>query len=570
MVEILKVLAFLLRTSREVKLARLAAYAAIATGLLSGVGYTALLALVNSGLAAPSNRRLALAFVALCVVVPASRLTSQALFNLIGARAVFAVRLRLCHRILATPLRRLEELGAHRLLACLTDDVTALTSALALVPALSMHVAVVCACLAYMGWLSGRLLLLVLAAMLAGMTTYTLPLDRARRYLTRLRQETDALFRHFRALVHGAKELQLHEGRRQAFLDSALTPTSQAIRSYTFLGNTVLTLSAVWGNLVFFIVIGILVFTRPFGAETRTLSGFILALLYMLTPLEVIFQSLPVLARAAASAAQLERLGIELGSRAEEAPVALPAAPPAWRTLRLASVTHAYRSEDGRAGFTLGPIDLTFRSGELVFLIGGNGSGKTSLAKLLVGLYQPESGEILLDGRPVGEADRERYRQMFSAVFADFYLFEDLSGLARERPEEEARRYLKRLELDRKVEVKDGALSTLDLSQGQRKRLALLSAYLEDRPIYFFDEWAADQDPQFKAIFYFEILAELKARGKTVFVISHDDAYYEVADRLIKLNYGQVEWDRPGARAAAEEALPAGERISTPSAAPAP
>jgi putative ATP-binding cassette transporter len=551
MLEILKVISFLLRTSRQIRLARLTTYAAVAAGLLSGVGQTTLLALVNAGLSNPSNRRLVLSFATLCVLVPASRFTSQVLLNLLGARAVFAVRMRLCRSILSTPLRRLEEIGSHRLLACLTDDVTSLTNALILIPALSMHVSIVLACLGYMGLLSGRLFLLVLGTMLIGMFTYNLPLGRARFYLTRLRSRTDTLFKHLRGVVHGAKELQLHQERQQGFLDSVLTPTAEAIRSDTFLGNTIFTAATVWGNLFFFIIIGILVFSRPFGVDVRMLSGFTLALLYMLTPLEVLFQALPILGRAAAAAAKLERLGLELGSQtAEKGPPAAPAPPPAWRTLQLVRVTHAYHGEDGQTGFSIGPIDLTFRAGEMIFLIGGNGSGKTSLAKIIVGLYQPESGEIQLDGRSIGAEDGQRYRQMFSAVFSDFYLFEELTGIADEGAEEKAQRYLERLELDRKVTIAGGALSTLDLSQGQRKRLALLAAYLEDRPIYFFDEWAADQDPQFKAIFYFEILPELKARGKTVFVISHDDQYYEVADRLIKLNYGQVEWDRPGAQAA--------------------
>jgi len=179
----------------------------------------------------------------------------------------------------------------------------------------------------------------------------------------------------------------------------------------------------------------------------------------------------------------------------------------------------------------------------LVFITGGNGSGKTTLAKLLVGLYIPQQGEIRLDGQPITDERRDDYRQLFSVVFSDFYLFENLLGLSDFNIDTRAQDYLVKLELDRSVEIKDRTLSTLDLSQGQRKRLALLTAYLEDRPIYLFDEWAADQDPQFKEIFYFELLGRLKAAGKTAIVISHDDRYYHVADRVIKLNYGLIEFD---------------------------
>jgi putative ATP-binding cassette transporter len=130
-------------------------------------------------------------------------------------------------------------------------------------------------------------------------------------------------------------------------------------------------------------------------------------------------------------------------------------------------------------------------------------------------------------------------------VFSDFYLFDTLLGLQTPELDRRAREYLTKLQLDHKAKVKDGALSTTDLSQGQRKRLALLTAYLEDRPIYLFDEWAADQDPLFKDVFYLQLLPELQAKGKTVLVISHDDRYYHLGDRIIKLDYGKVEYDEP-------------------------
>jgi putative pyoverdin transport system ATP-binding/permease protein len=172
--------------------------------------------------------------------------------------------------------------------------------------------------------------------------------------------------------------------------------------------------------------------------------------------------------------------------------------------------------------------------------VGGNGSGKSTLAKLITGLYLPDSGKICLDGTPITNQNRETYRQLFSTVFSDFYLFERLLGIPFENLDIRARTYLEELQLSHKVQVKDGSLSTTELSQGQRKRLALLTAYLDDRPIYLFDEWAADQDPFFREVFYQQILPELKKRDKAVLVISHDDRYFHLCDRLIKLDYGQI------------------------------
>jgi putative ATP-binding cassette transporter len=216
-----------------------------------------------------------------------------------------------------------------------------------------------------------------------------------------------------------------------------------------------------------------------------------------------------------------------------------------WDRLELKGVTHAYRGEGEGENFILGPLDLTVRSGELIFIVGGNGSGKTTLAKLLVGLYVPEAGEIVLDGSPVKADNLEIYRSHFSMVFSDFHLFESLLGMEDAALDGKSLEYLIQLRLDQKVAVRDGRFSTTKLSQGQRKRLALLTAYLEGRPIYVFDEWAADQEPAFKHLFYRRLLLDLKVAGKTVFVITHDDRYFDVADRIIKLEYGQVEYDGP-------------------------
>ncbi|HET7113307.1 MAG TPA: ATP-binding cassette domain-containing protein, partial [Pyrinomonadaceae bacterium] len=170
------------------------------------------------------------------------------------------------------------------------------------------------------------------------------------------------------------------------------------------------------------------------------------------------------------------------------------------------------------------------------------------------GLYVPESGDIRLNNMTIDDETRDTYRQLFSVVFSDFYLFESLLGLNVGELDSRARDYIAQLQLQHKVTVQDGALSTIELSQGQRKRLALLTAFLEDRPFYIFDEWAADQDPHFREIFYLQLLPELKAKGKTVLVITHDDRYYSLADRIVKLDYGKIEFDSPITEAQLAEA----------------
>jgi putative ATP-binding cassette transporter len=264
-----------------------------------------------------------------------------------------------------------------------------------------------------------------------------------------------------------------------------------------------------------------------------------------MTPLEAILGFFPMLGQAEVSAKKLEKLGLLLETEGGEIQEqAEPARGSRLSRLQLSGVTHSYFNECDADTFLLGPLDLTFNPGELVFIVGGNGSGKTTLAKLLAGLYTPESGEIRLNDEAITDNTREAYRQQFSVIFSDFYLFENLAGSPDDVADFQVQSYLEQLQLRRRVQISDGVFSTTALSQGQRKRLALLNTYIEDRAVCIFDEWAADQEPHFKEVFYSDILPRLKARGKLVLVITHDDRYYGMADRVIKLDYGKVEYDR--------------------------
>ncbi|MGH8594515.1 MAG: cyclic peptide export ABC transporter [Gammaproteobacteria bacterium] len=290
-------------------------------------------------------------------------------------------------------------------------------------------------------------------------------------------------------------------------------------------------------------LLGLLLFALPAIHEVShaVLTGFVLPVLYMLTPLTVVLTNLPEIGRGVVAGKKVQALGLALGGTGDEdhATDAKNAVNPV--KLELLGVFHAYQDEREPHNFTLGPIDLVIEPGELLFVTGGNGSGKTTLALLIAGLYAPEKGEIRLNGRLITEANREDYRQHFSAVFSDAYLFESLLGTADNGDTlKQADDLLVRMQLDHKVRIQGHRFSSVELSQGQRKRLALLAAYLEDRPVCLFDEWAADQDPLFKAIFYTELVPQLKARGKTVIVITHDEQYYHVADRCVRLISGRL------------------------------
>lgn len=545
----MKLILFLLRCSRDIKYSRISIGVVIAAGLLAGAVNASLLALINSLLNNPEGATggLLWSFILFCLVMLTSRVVSGVLLNSLSQAAMFNLCMKLCRKILNAPLRQLEELGAPRLLASLTSDVPIIANTVTVIPVLCMQIAILGGCLIYLAWLSWKVLLLVLGFMVLGVVSYQIPMLSALRYLGLAREDRDVMFKHFRALTEGVKELKLHNPRRQAFLSENLQTSAASFRRHNVLGNNIFTVVSSWGHLLIFVLVGLLFFALPAlePVEARILIGYTIIILYMMTPLEIVLNTLPELGQANVAAQKIDALGLSLEADSTDAEFTTQPGPePSSGCLELIGVTHAYYREREGGSFKLGPIDLCLRPGELVFVTGGNGSGKTTLAKLLVGLYAPEAGEIRLGGDPITDETREYYRQHFSVVFSDFYLFESLLGMREPKLDSVARDYLAQLHLDQKVEINAGVLSTIALSQGQRKRLALLTAYLEDRPIYVFDEWAADQEPVFKEVFYCELLPNLKARGKLVIVISHDDRYYHVSDRIIKLDYGRVDYDR--------------------------
>ncbi len=515
---------------------------AIATGLISGTCSAQLIVLVNAAINDNSPKRLLSYFALLAVIGLGTGMVSQFLLVDLIQEVIYKLRLRLSHNILAAPLRRLEELGANRLLATLTEDVLAISGSVFAIPFMCIDLAIIMGCLAYLGWLSGPAFAVTVGAFVVAIVIIQLLINQTLRLLELARSENDQLYKHFQTITNGVKELKIHNQRRRDFLETELQATAATTRNLTSQAMKTSAIALGGGQFIFFIILGLVVFGLPrfLPVNPQLLSAYVVTITFLSTPVQSLMERLPALLTASVSLQKVEKMGLALTESAEITAITHPPLATTWLALELRQIKHTYRSQSDHE-FGLGEINLEFYPGQLVFIIGGNGSGKSTLVKILTGLYPPESGEICLDGIVIADHNREWYRQHFAVVFSDFYLFDRFLGL--EHNDLKAKNYLKQLELDHKVQIKDGQLSTLELSQGQRKRLALLTAYLEDRPIYVFDEWAADQDPVFKAVFYEQLLPELRSRGKTVIVISHDDHYFHVADRVIKLDYGQVEYD---------------------------
>jgi putative ATP-binding cassette transporter len=265
--------------------------------------------------------------------------------------------------------------------------------------------------------------------------------------------------------------------------------------------------------------------------------GYTLTILYLTNPLDSILGWLPAFNQAAIALNKIQALGL-MADRSE-GPVTSTAVK-SFKSISLHEVTYSYQPANKEdCGFSLGPINLTVRPGEVLFIVGGNGSGKTTLAKLLTGLYSPHTGEIQLDKQVVDAAATGNYRQLFSTVFVEGHLFDRLLGI--DLDPKLLKFWAGMLGIEDKVDFATGHLQVDRLSRGQHKRLAMLVACLDQRPVFVFDEWAAEQDPIFKDVFYRQIVPELILTGRAVVAITHDDRYFFAADRIVKLVDGRME-----------------------------
>jgi putative ATP-binding cassette transporter len=517
----------------------------VLAGLAAGASGVGLIALAQAELAregAPSHS-LAWAFAGLCLVSALARVTAQSAMIRIGQGALVRLVSRVCRHLLRLPLELFETLDPAAVTTVLTEDVILVANALAGIPLIAVNGPVVVACLVYGGWLSPEALGLGLGVAVPAVAGHTWLSSRAMRHLRAARTEQVTLVGHFRALIDGFRELKLNRARRHAFLETSLADSASAVRERTVSGLTLFATATGWAQAASFGFIGLLLFVLPgfVTLDRPTLAGVILVVLFLMPSLDVLLAWIPILGRARASLGRIESLMPSLAEYEEQALQGRAGPMRLVDSIVLEDVRFSYVSEtDDRGHFSIGPTDLALRPGEVVFLIGGNGSGKTTLAKLLSGLYVPHSGSVLLDGEAVTDETRDAYRQLFSVVFADGHLFPNLLGLDPEAAEKWASPYLSKLELEDHVSVRDGVFSTTDLSIGQKRRLALLSACLEDRPVLVLDEWAAHQDPAFRKVFYRELLPELKARGKLLLVITHDEDSFDAADRVVRLDSGMI------------------------------
>jgi len=527
---------------------------AVASGILGGLSGTALIAVITEAIREPGSYDLTRMwfFFGLLLTYLITKTCSEMALLHSSQNAIVQLRVALSRKILATPMKKLQKIGKHGLLAVLTKDVETMAQAFHLAPMVFGNIVIITGCLCYVAWLSWEIVVIYTACLLLGIVIFLFAEQGPAKRMVEMREQMDVLYQNFRNLIEGTKELQLNVQRGFQFVERVIKPSALCFKHFfvrSSIGYIIITNA---GSVTFYFIIGILVFVVPIWLPKSAIviGTMTIILLYLIGPVIGLVSAIPALRQAAIALDRIEQLGGSLGcSESQESQPCVADHFASQRQplyLELRGVCHEYPGDTDDRHFTLGPINLVLNQGEIVFIVGGNGSGKTTLAMLMLGFYPPETGEILLNGVKVTDENRTKYQQQFSAVFSDFHLFEQLLDTDETQLSTRAAYYIDRLAISHKVKVEENRYSTIDLSSGQRKRLALVSAYLEDRPVYLLDEWAADQDPAFKKVFYMELLPELKAQGKTVLVITHDEPYFHCADRIVRIRDGQLENQKTG------------------------
>jgi putative ATP-binding cassette transporter len=523
------------------------------SGVISGFAGIAIIDTINEAIQHADRRaELMLVFFALVASSLFFRNSAALLPAYASRQIITSLRIALCKRILATPLQELDRRGTPNVLTLLTSDIPQLAATLLKLPTILVEATIVTFSMVYLAMLSWAALAWTLMVIVAGFFLFGYFLRRCIYFSQKFREEFNVFNSYTYGLLQGIKELKLNNDRRRWFRRAAIDLSTKRVANYNFIERFWYMGAESVSQISYFALIGILVFWAPSlsSLPAGTLTACVLTIIYLMEPLGTLVSTVPDLGKGAIACERLAEFGLSI---TDKDTTLLGNGHPGekrlarqtyWESIELRNVCVNFDADNAAREFTLGPINLRLCPGELVFVIGGNGSGKSTLAKALTGLYEPAEGQIFLDNTPIEDPHRlEIYRNLFSAIFAEFHIFDRLIPSKGEDSVHSvpAQELLAKWGLEEKIQIQGNKLSTTTaLSTGQRKRLALVCAYLEDRPIIILDEWAADQDPGFKAFFYQVLLPDLKKQGKCVIAITHDDHYFDLADRLVKLEDGRV------------------------------
>lgn len=452
---------------------------------------------------------------------------------------VYETRLKLFEKIFSTSYQKFEKIDIGRVYTALNEDVGTIGESTNMIVTLITSVFTAAGVFLYLTSIAFWATLLTVLLIGALSVVYYFVSRSTNVYFEKARDTRNDFMLLTSNMIEGFKELSLHRKKKVEY-KADISNAADEYRKKISTAHIRFVNASLIGESLLIILLGAVVFAIPRlfpGIQIAKLMSFVIVLLYLIGPINSILSSVPALMQLKIAWTRIQQFLAELPANLD-LKKALRPVEQTIQCLEVSGVVFRHGDRNGQHGFAIGPINLTVNSGEILFIIGGNGSGKTTLAKILTGLYEPDEGQLLIDGKTVSAAQLSEH---YSAVFSPFCLFEKLYNIDAEKKSEDIRKYLKLLDLDQKVRITENKYSTTKLSGGQRKRLALLQCYLEDSPIYLFDEWAADQDPGYRNFFYRTLLPEMRKAGKIVIAITHDDHYFDVADKVLKMNHGKLE-----------------------------
>jgi len=487
-------------------------------------------------------------FISAVLLVLVTGIASQYILIRLSSIVVFEVQKTLLQRILATKYAAVERVGGHRIISTLEQDVFTIAQGLLTIPGFVFNTITVLLCFGYLLFVSYSLFFFVICLMALLVSVATIVLRSAIKHQEELRLYLDDFFSNMQALTNGGKEIGANGHRKRHFYKVMMLPLFDRIRTKTVKAELLFTSLHSFTTTLFYLLIGLVIY----GASSVTNESdptvvvtFIFIILYLINPLSQLVGMGEEINSVRVSMRKVESLELADLKLFSEKDIDLRIGrKPNWKQISFRSVqfSHEQCKESDEYVFSIGPISTEINAGEITFITGGNGSGKSTFAKLLVGLYSADQGEVFVNGELLGrDISNNDYMHEVSVVFSDFFLFDQLlerDGSPAE--DEKVRGLINMLELDGKVSTTNGKLSTTDLSAGQQRRLALLQSYIEDAAVCVFDELAADQDPSFKRYFYNILLPMLKKRGKIIVVISHDENYFDVADKILHFVDGEL------------------------------
>ncbi len=517
---------------------------------LGGVSTAAILAALNTGMHVTAGASATSLWGVTLFIVSLFLFVKTQLYVTVTTTAeieaiIHKIRLRLMDHVRRSELLELEDIGRARIVAAITSDTAVLTQASNMLCYTIQGAVLIFFVAIYVAYLSMAAFLTTMAVVLiAGVIFH----HKNRQLLDEKQRSAEwerRLYDRLSDFLDGFKEIRLNKARSADLFEDAIdvSDTAAGIKIKT---QTETFKVIVISQISMYVLLAAVVFVAPQFSDALSgpsLTKTTTALMFIVGACFGLVQSIPILLNANAAADRIEQLD-ELLSEAASTPAEErdEAEPHRFTSIEMHNIVFRYVDKFSDTTFQIGPLNFTLNAGELVFITGGNGSGKSTFLRVFAGLYPPMSGEIVFDGRRVNDFTRDAYRSLMSGIFFDYHLFQKLYGI-RDADPREIDQLLAKFRLADKTSLVNGEFRTLDLSGGQRRRLALIVSLLEKRPILLLDEWTAEQDPEYRRKFYDELLPDMLRSGATVVVITHDDRYLDELNlpaRKIRMEEGRI------------------------------